>query len=264
MLLQWKKVNRSWHRCVNSHSGPNNHWQYSLRVDLRAEWQTLYRRATAVVCENKDPRTLPQQEETRTLIHDLCTTLKEHSYSRALTGGIAVIILMLTRPNPNYRETLGTLGGYPPPRTHNPFNHERLLLKHLLSAAVLRHGLAPTPWHSSRTGPRYTSHDVLEDSYFDVLPRLQEHRLSHDNTPEEQHFRAGDIPPPAIQDTDMKRTEAQHRGLDLLQILQALMEMGNGSEDFPMGTHKIREMQQYHRSLISHLFILLPILFLTH
>jgi len=216
------------------------------------------------VCDDRDPRPLPQQEEMRTLLNDLCTTLKSHSYSRALTGGVAVIILILTRPNANFRETLGTLGGYPPPRTHNPFNQERLLLQSLLSAGILRHGLAPTPWHSSRTGPRYIPHDVLEDSYFDILPRLREYRLSHDKTPEDQHLRARDIPPPAIQDTDMKRTEAQHRGLDLLQILQALMEMGNGSEDFPMFTHHIREMQQYHRSLISHLFILLPILFLTH
>ena len=174
-----------------------------------------------------------------------------------------MIILMLTRPNPNYRETLGTLGGYPPPRTHNPFNQERLRLQALLSAAILRHGLAPTPWHSSRTGPLYTSYETPEDCYLDILPRLQEHRLSHNDTPEEQHFREGDNPPPAIQGTDRKRTEAQHRGLDLLQILQALLEMGNGSEDFPHRTHKILRMQQYHRSLISHLFILLPILFLT-
>ena len=104
LLLQWKKVNKSWHRCIDSHSGPNNHWQHSLRGDLRAGWQTLYRRATAVVCENKDPRALPQQEETRILLHDLCYTLKEHSYSRAWTGGIAVIILMLTRPNPKTTE----------------------------------------------------------------------------------------------------------------------------------------------------------------
>jgi len=66
----------------------------------------------------------------------------------------------------------------------------------------------------------------------------------------------------------MERTEAQHRGLDLLQILQALREMGNptatGSEDFPLSTYEARELQQYHRTLISHLYVLLPILFLTH
>ena len=38
----------------------------------------------------------------------------------------------------------------------------------------------------------------------------------------------------------------------------------SGSEDFPMFTHEVRELQQYHRTLISHLFVLLPILFLTH
>jgi hypothetical protein len=44
----------------------------------------------------------------------------------------------------------------------------------------------------------------------------------------------------------MERTEAQHRGLDLLQILQALKEMGNptatGSEDFPLSTYEAREL----------------------
>jgi len=199
-----------------------------------------------------------------TLLNDLCTTLKTHSYSRALTSGVAVIILILTRPNANFRETLGLL----PPRTHDPFKQERLQLQTLLSAGILRHGLAPTPWHSSRTGPRYIPHDVPEESYFDILPRLQEYRLSHDNRPEDQLFRAGDILPPAIQEIDMKRTEAQHRGLDLLQILQALMEMGNPTtsrlEDFPRSTHEVRELLQYHRPIISHLFILLPILFLTH
>ena len=169
LLLQWKRVNRSWHSCIVSHSGPNKHWQHNLRGDLRAGWQTLYRRATAVVCDDRDPRPLPQQEEMRTLLNDLCTTLKSHSYSRALTGGVAVIILRLTRPNANFRETLGHL----PPRTHNPFNQERLLLQTLLSAGILRHGLAPTPWHSSRTGPRYIPHDVPEESYFDILPRFQ-------------------------------------------------------------------------------------------
>ena len=31
-----------------------------------------------------------------------------------------------------------------------------------------------------------------------------------------------------------------------------------------MSTHEVRELLQYHRPIISHLFILLPILFLTH
>jgi len=37
-----------------------------------------------------------------------------------------------------------------------------------------------------------------------------------------------------------------------------------GSEDFPLFIYEVRELQQYHRTLISHLFVLLPILFLTH
>ena len=38
----------------------------------------------------------------------------------------------------------------------------------------------------------------------------------------------------------------------------------NGSEDFPLLTYEVWELQQHHRTLISHLYVLLPILFLTH
>jgi hypothetical protein len=186
-----------------------------------------------------------------TLLKDLCTTLETHSYSRALTGGVALIILILTRPNTNFRETVGHLY----PRTPNPFKQERILLQSLLSAGILRHGLAPTPWHSSRTGPRYIPLGVLDERYIDILPRLQEYRLPDDVRPEDQLFRAGDTLLPILQEPGMERTEAQHRGLDLLQILQALREMGNptetGSEDSPLFTYEVRELQQYHRTLIS-------------
>jgi len=97
---------------------------------------------------------------------------------------------------------------------------------------------------------------------------LQEYRLPDDVRPEDQLFRAGDTLLPILQEPGMERTETQHRGLDLLQILQALREMGNptetGSEDSPLFTYEVRELQKYHRTLISHLYVLLPIMFLTH
>jgi len=166
LLQQWKQVSRGWHSHIESYSGPNNHWQHNLRGDFRAWWQTLYHRATAIARNDRDPRPSAQREEMAILLKDLCTTLETHSYSRALTGGVAVIILILTRPNTNFRETLGHLY----PRTSNPFKQERILLQSLLSAGLLRHGLALTPWHSSRTGSRYIPHDVPDERYIDILP----------------------------------------------------------------------------------------------
>jgi len=264
LLQTWKQVSRGWQSHIESYSGPNNHWQHNLRGELRVLWQAFHQRATAIVRNERDPQLSAQREEMATLLKDLCTTLEIHSYSRALTGGVALIILTLTRPNTNFRETLGQLY----PRTPNPFKQERILLNSLLSAGILRHGLAPTPWHSSRTGPRYIPPGVMDERYIDILPRLQEHRFPDEVRLEDQLFRAGDTLLPILQEPGLERTEAQHRGLDLLQILQALREMGNptanGSEDFPLLTYEVWELQQHHRTLISHLYVLLPILFLTH
>ena len=143
-----KRVSRGWHSHIESYSGTNNNWQHNLRGDLRAWWQTFYHRATAIVRNDRDPRPSAQREEMATLLKDLCTTLETHSYSRALTGGVAVIILIPTRPNTNFRETLGHLY----PRTPNPFKQERILLQSLLSAGILRHGLAPTPGTPAEQG----------------------------------------------------------------------------------------------------------------
>ena len=37
----------------------------------------------------------------------------------------------------------------------------------------------------------------------------------------------------------------------------------NATEDFPLRAHEVWDLQQHHRILISHLYVLLPILFLT-
>jgi hypothetical protein len=46
------------------------------------------------------------------------------------------------------------------------------------------------------------------------------------------------------------------------------LEIGNPTENvtenFPLLAHEVWDLQQHHRTLISHLYVLLPILFLTH
>jgi len=165
-LLQiWKQVSRGWKHHINSYTGPDNHRQRNLRLEIRHLWQALYRRATAIVQNDRDPHLSVQRAEMGALINDLCTTLETYSYSRALVGGVALIILILTRTNDNFRETLGPLIL----RTPNPFRQERSLLQLLLAAGLLRHGLAPTPWHSSRTGPWYTPPGAPEEKHLDIL-----------------------------------------------------------------------------------------------
>jgi len=190
-------------------------------------------------------------------VHGLAT----FSFSRALVGGVALIISTLTRPNDNFRETLG-------PNvlmTANSFTHERNELQSHLAAGLLRHGLAPTPWHSSRTEPWDNPSGAPEEKHFDILPRLQEYR---DPVPArtEAYRREHDILP-ILQDPALARTEAQRRGLDILQILQALLDIGNPTENapehLPLSAHKMWDLQQHHRSIISHLYVLLPILLLT-
>ena len=65
----------------------------------------------------------------------------------------------------------------------------------------------------------------------------------------------------------MARTEAQHRGLDILQILHALLYLGNPTEDVadnvPLSHEELRAWQHHHRVLILDLRELLTILFLT-
>ena len=72
---------------------------------------------------------------------------------------------------------------------------------------------------------------------------------------------------PILQDPALPRTEAQRRGLDILQILQALLDIGNPTENatehLPLSAHEMWDLQQHHRTLIAHLYVLLPILFLT-
>jgi len=142
---------------------------------------------------------------------------------------------------------------------------ERNALQSLLAAGLSRHGLAPTPWHSSRAGPRNTPIGV-PDIYFDTLPRLQDY-------PDPAPPRT--VAPsrtqailPILQHPALARTEAQRRGLDILQILQALLDLGNPTENVPdhlsLSAGRIWALQHHHRFLIHHLHVLLPILFLTH
>ena len=120
--------------------------------------------------ESIEPVLLRPHAELTILTNDLCTALKTFSFSRAMVGGVALIISTLTRPNDHFRVTLGPHA----PMTADFLIHKRNALQSLLAAGLSRHGLAPTPWHSSRTGPCNTPLGA-PDAYFDILPRLQDY-----------------------------------------------------------------------------------------
>jgi len=139
-------------------------------IDL---WQSLYRRAVSIVGKDRnDLHLLEPRAEIVALTTDLCTTLETFSFSRALVGGVALIISTLTRSNDHFKETLGPNI----PMTANSFTHERNVLQSHLAAGLLRHGLVPTPWRSSRTGPWDIPPGAPEEKHSDILPRLQEYR----------------------------------------------------------------------------------------
>jgi len=170
LLQGWKQVCRGWKHHISSYTAPDNHWQRNLRTEIREMWQSLYRRAVSIVQKNRnDPHHEPRTEIVA-LITDLCTILETFSFSRALVGGVASIISTLTHANDHFKETLGPNI----PMTANSCTHERNALQSHLAAGLLRHGLAPTPWHSNRTGPWDITPEALEEKHADILPRLLE------------------------------------------------------------------------------------------
>jgi len=196
------------------------------------------------------------------LSRDLGKALKLFGFSRAFVGGVALIISILTRPNDQFRVTLGPNAMY---SNHFSCMHERNVLQSLLVAGLSRHGLAPTPWHSSSTGPCNTPPGAF-DTYPDTLPRPTDYpdpvppRLAPSSQTQTIF--------PTLQNPPLARTEAQHRGLDILQILHALLDLGNPTENVPdhlsLSTGEIWALQHHHRTLIHDLRVFLPILFLTH
>jgi len=211
--------------------------------------------------ESIDLYLLGPRAEITILTNDLSTALETFSFSRALVGGVALIISTLTRPNDHFRETLGPNV----PMTTNSLIHERNTIQSLFAAGLLNHGLAPTPWHSSRTGHWDIPSGAPEENHFDILPRLQNYPDPAPSRTEAQR-REHDILP-ILQNPALPRTQAQRRGLDILQILQTLLNIGNptenASDDLPLSAHEIWDLQKHHRSLISHLYVFFPILFLT-
>ena len=51
LLQGWKQVSRGWKYHINSYTGPDNHWQRNLRTEIYDLWESLYRRAVAMVSE---------------------------------------------------------------------------------------------------------------------------------------------------------------------------------------------------------------------
>jgi len=209
---------------------------------MRELWQFLYGRALPVAQKDEnephqDPRIVTIEVTTA-----LCITLDTFNFSKALVGGVTSIISMPTRTNDHLLETLG-----PHARMKtNPFTHGRIVLQSHLSDGLLRHGLAQTPWHTNKTGPWAIGKKILEEKHMDILPRL---------------LQQGQQEPAQV------RTEAQRREYDILQIIQALLDIGNPTENDTelqyLSAHELWDLQRHHRSLISSLYVLLPIITLT-
>jgi len=209
---------------------------------MRELWQSLYGRALPIA--QKDENEPHQEPRTITIqvITALRTILETFSFSRALVGGVASIISKLTPTNDHLLETSGLNALM----ETNPFTHGRIVLQSHLADVLLRHGLAQTPWHTNNTGPWAIAQKILEEKNMDILPRL---------------LQQGQQEPAQV------RTEAQRRGYDILQILQAPLDIGNPTENDTelqhLSAHELWDLQQHHRSLISHLNVLLPIITLT-
>jgi len=205
LMQLWKQVCRGWWHHINTYTYPDNHWQRNLRTEMGGIWKSLHARAMPIALIDKEdphlePRIVPLE-----FIADLCTTMDKYSPSRALVGGVASIISILAHTNDHLLETLGANSGMEP----SPFSIGRQELQSHLTESLLRHGLAQTPWHSDRTGPWGIAPEILGQARMDVLPRMS---------------KRGIIEPAA------SRTEAHRRGYDILQILQALLDIGNPTE----------------------------------
>ena len=112
-LQGWRQVCRGWKLHIDSYTGPGDHWQLNLRTEIQELWQSLYRRAIALV-QNEviEPVNLGPHAELTLLTCDLGKALKRFGFSRALVGGVALIISILTRPNDQFRLTLGPHAPY--------------------------------------------------------------------------------------------------------------------------------------------------------
>ena len=242
LLQGWKQVCRGWRHHISTYTGPDNQWQRNLRTEVREMWKSLYGRAMPIAQKDEKNSHLEPRKVTIKFTTVLCTNLEAFSFSRALVGGVASIISILAHTNEHLLETLGPNAVM----EANPFPHGRIALQSHLTACLLRHGLAQTPWHSNRTGPWGIAPETLEETHMDILPRL---------------LKQGHIEPAQV------RTEAHRRGHDILQIPQTLLDIGNPTENdtelYHLSAHELWDLQQYHRSLISHLYVLLPILTLT-
>ena len=201
-LQRWKQVCRNWNHHLRVYMDPDNHWQRNLRMEMNEAWQSVYDRAMLIAQKDENK---PHQEPRTVTVEDtaaLCLTMKKFNFSRALVGAVASIISMLIHTNDHLLETMG-----PNARMiTNPLTYGRMALQSHLAEGLLRHGLLQTPWHTNQTGPWAIGQKTLEGEHMDILPRLL---------------------PTGQQEPAQVRTEAQRRGYDILQILQALLDIGN-------------------------------------
>jgi len=128
LLQKWRQVCKGWKLYIDSYTGPEGHWQRNLRNETQNLWLSLYRRAMALVRNDAtELMKLGPHAELALLSCDLGKALKGFGFSRALVGGVALIISILTRPNDQSHVTLGphalTEGGF--------LMHERNVLQSL-------------------------------------------------------------------------------------------------------------------------------------
>jgi len=208
LLTGWKQVCRGWRQHIGPYIDPDNQWQRNLRTKVGSTWQAIYDRAIPIAQKDtSNPHQEPRKVTTKLTVA-LGRSLETLSFSRALVRGVASIISILTHTNDHLLETLGPNAAM----EANPFPLGRAVLQSHLTTCLLRHALAKTPWHSEATGPWGIGPELLDETHMDILPRLQ---------------KTGLIEP------TQERTEAHHRGYDILQVPQALLDIEDPTEESP-------------------------------
>jgi len=124
ILQRWKQVCRNWNRHISVYMDPDNYWQRNLRMEMNTAWQSLFDRA--LLSAQKDENAPHQHPRIVTMedIKALRLTMKTFNFSRALIGGVASIISMLTHANDHLLETTGPNAQ----RLTHPLVHGRMAL----------------------------------------------------------------------------------------------------------------------------------------
>ena len=194
-------------------------------MEVREIWKSLYDRSMPIAQKDEKHPHLEPRKVTIEFTTALCTILEVFSFSRVLVGGVTLKQSILAHTNHHLLKTLGPNAAM----EVNPFPLGRIALQSHLMASLLRHGLAQTPWHSNRTGPWGMAPKILEETHMDILPRL---------------LKQGHI------ELAQEKTEAHRRGYHIFQILQALLDIGNPTQNdtelHHLSAQELWDLQQHH------------------